>query len=141
MNRGRICGLALTLLTCLPGRAEVVRVKIDQRVPFADGHAFDRTGPYEKITGRLFLEVDPNDPANARIADLKLAPRNTRGRVEFWSDFFLLKPQDPKRGNGHLLYEVNNRGNKLALWTFNGAGQHPDDAGRCGQRLPHGAGL
>ncbi|MEN6495011.1 MAG: alpha/beta hydrolase domain-containing protein, partial [Thermoguttaceae bacterium] len=136
MNRGRICGLALsllTLLTCLPGRAEVVRVKIDQRVPFADGHAFGRTGPYEKITGRLFLEVDPNDPANARIADLKLAPRNARGRVEFWSDFFLLKPQDPKRGNGHLLYEVNNRGNKLALWTFNGTrGNNPTSLADAG---------
>src|SRR5690606_32603046 len=44
---------------------------------------------------------------------------NARGRVEFWTDFFLLAPKDPRRGNRRLLYDVNNRGNKLAVWTFN----------------------
>lgn len=102
--------------------AEVVRVEIRQRLPFADGHAFGATGPYEKITGRLYFEVDPDAAANARITDLKLAPRNARGRVEFWSDFFLLKPVDLKRGNRRLVFDVNNRGNKLALGNFNGAG-------------------
>lgn len=108
------------------GKAEVVRVEVRERGPFAEGHAFGRTGPYERIVGRLHCEVAPDDPANARIADLGLAPRNARGRVEFWSDFFLLAPADPRRGNGRLLYDVNNRGNKLALWTFNEArGNNP----------------
>jgi len=108
------------------GTAEVVRVEIRQRGPFAQGHAFGRSGPYEKIVGRLYFEVAPEDPANACIVDLKLAPRNARGRVEFWSDFFLLAPVDPRRGNRRLLYDVNNRGNKLALWTFNEArGNNP----------------
>ena len=86
---------------------------------FAGGHAFGTTGPYEKVVGRLYLEVSPDDPANQAVVDLKLAPRNARGRVEFWSDFFLLKPADPARGNRRLLYDVNNRGNKVAVWTFN----------------------
>jgi hypothetical protein len=108
------------------GTAEVVRVEIRERGPFASGHAFGRSGPYEKITGRLHFEVAPEHPANACIVDLKLAPRNARGRVEFWSDFFLLVPADPRRGNRRLLYDVNNRGNKLALWTFNEArGNNP----------------
>jgi hypothetical protein len=101
------------------GRAEVVRIEIHQRVPFADGHCFGRSGPYEKLSGRMFIEVDPHHPANARIHDLQLAPRNERGRVECWTDFFLLKPADPQRGNRRILYDVNNRGNKLALGTFN----------------------
>jgi len=109
------------LLAAAGARAEVVRVQIDERKPFADGHSFGRSGPYERISGRLHIEVDPNDPANARITDLGLAPRNARGRVECRTDFFLLKPVDPLRGNRRLLYDVNNRGNKLALWTFNGA--------------------
>ncbi len=111
--------LFLAAMLLCPAQAEVVRVRIDQRVAFADGHAFGQTGPYEKIVGRLFLEVDPDAPANQIICDLEYAPRNARGRVGFWSDFCLLKPLDPKRGNGRLLYDVNNRGNKLALWTFN----------------------
>ncbi len=106
--------------------AEVVRMEVRERAPFADGHKFGDVGAYEKIVGRLHCEVDPNDPSSARIADIKLAPRNARGRVEFWTDFFLLKPVDSKRGNGRLLYDVNNRGNKLALWTFNEArGNNP----------------
>jgi hypothetical protein len=108
-------------------------MEIRQRGSFAQGHVFGRSGPYERIVGRLQFEVAPEDPANARIADLKLAPRNARGRVEFWSDFFLLAPADPQRGNRRLLYDVNNRGNKLALWTFNEArGNNPMTLGDAG---------
>lgn len=119
-------GIVIALFLPRPGVAEVVRLDIRQREPFAAGHAFGRTGPYEKIVGRLYFEVRPDDPANASICDIQLAPRTERGTVEFWSDFFLLAPADPRRGNGRLLYDVNNRGNKLALWTFNEApGNNP----------------
>lgn len=102
-------------------QAEVVRVEIRERSPFAGGHSFGSAGPYEKIAGRMYLAVDPGNPANARVCDLQLAPRNSRGRVECWTDFFLLKPIDARRGNRRILYDVNNRGNMLALWTFNDA--------------------
>lgn len=111
----------LALLLSGTAQAEVVRVEIRERGAFADGHEFGRVGAYEKIVGRLHCEVDPNADSQARITDIKLAPQNARGRVEFWTDFFLLKPVDARRGNGRLLYDVNNRGNKLALWTFNEA--------------------
>ncbi|MBI5817637.1 MAG: hypothetical protein HZA88_01525 [Verrucomicrobia bacterium] len=117
-----ILGLVFTAST----QAEVLRVEVRERQPFAGGHEFGQVGAYEKIVGRLHCEVDPEDASQARIADIKLAPRNARGRVEFWTDFFLLKPADARRGNGRLLYDVNNRGNKLALWTFNEArGNNP----------------
>ncbi|MBM3861963.1 MAG: hypothetical protein FJ395_20255 [Verrucomicrobia bacterium] len=131
--------LVLSLVWLAQG--EVVRMEVRERVPFAGGHEFGKVGAYEKIVGRLHCEVDPNDASSARIADIKLAPRNARGRVEFWTDFFLLKPVDSKRGNGRLLYDVNNRGNKLALWTFNEArGNNPTtlaDAGN-GFLMRHG---
>lgn len=115
--------VAITLFLVLPqpGNAEVVRLEIRQRGPFAEGHAFGRSGPYEKLVGRLHFAVRPEDVANAGIADLPLAPRNAGGKVEFWSDFFLLQPAEPRRGNRRLLFDVVNRGNKLALWTFNEA--------------------
>jgi len=107
-------------------RASIVRLEIDQRMPFTQGHSFPHSGPYEKLVGRMHVEVNPDDPANTHIHDLELAPRNERGHVECWTDFFLLKPVDPRRGNGRILYDVTNRGNKLALWTFNEArGNNP----------------
>ena len=99
--------------------AGLIRVEVKERAPFAEGASFGRSGAYELINGRLFFEVDPKDSANARIADLALAPVNEEGLVEFWSDFTLLAPLNPAKGNGSLLYDVHNRGNKLALWTFN----------------------
>jgi hypothetical protein len=111
--------VALLLFVAVETGAEVIRLEIKTRKLFADGHRFGRSGAYEAIAGRLYFEVAPDDPANARITDLQRAPRNARSKVEFWSDFFLLKPIDSKQGNGCLLYDVHNRGNKLALWTFN----------------------
>ena len=137
--------LSTAVIVCLVALdcawAEVVRMEITQRAPFAEGHAFGSVGPYEKIVGRMYFAVRPDDPANAVITDIRRAPRNAQGQVEFWSDFFLLTPADPSRGNHRLLYDVNNRGNKLALWTFNDArGNDPTtlaDAGN-GFLMRHG---
>ena len=63
----------------------------------------------------------PNAAANAPIADLKLAPRNNRGLVIFSAEFLVLRPVEAARGNGMLLYEVNNRGNIGILYQLNEA--------------------
>lgn len=111
--------LALTVLPASPALSEVVRVEITERALFAEGRGFGPAGAYEGIRGRMHLETDPALAANARISDLGRAPLNARGKVESWTDFFLLKPVEARKGNGVLLYDVNNRGNMLALWTFN----------------------
>ena len=134
MKGSRVAHLcAITLVwAALPatGLAQVARIEIDRREPFADGQSFGEVGPYERLVGSLYLEVDPDDPANQRITDIHRAPVNQRGRVEVRTDFYLLKPVDPSRGSGRLLYDVNNRGGKVALGTFNGAGGNdPDRAG------------
>jgi len=123
MAKFRVPFVLLLLVVCLL-RAEtafggLVRIEVRERFPFAGGVSYGRSGAYEVMGGRLYFELDPNDVANARIADLALAPVNEKGLVEFWSDFTLLKPVDPAKGSGTLLYDVHNRGNKLALWTFN----------------------
>ncbi|TWT50569.1 hypothetical protein Pla22_33120 [Rubripirellula amarantea] len=116
-----VATIGLALASLPSAYAEVTRVEVSQRVPFANGHVFGRTGAYESVSGRLFFDVDPNADANDRVCDLKLAPKNQHGRVEFWADFFLLRPANPEKGNGCLLYDVHNRGSKLALMTFNDA--------------------
>lgn len=114
--------VALLLVCCpLVARAEVVQIEIADRRPFADGRSFGQSGPYERLSGKLWIEVDPSHPANSRIVDLKLAPTTSEGKVRYWTEFFLLKPVDVQRGNRHLLFDVNNRGNKLALAAFNEA--------------------
>lgn len=109
-----------------PAPCKVERVEILERTPFADGMAFGETGAYEVIKGRLRYSADPNNPANAKIVDLKLAPVNAEGKVEFEGDFLLLKPVDLSKGNRRLLYGVNNRGNILALAYFNNAAVNND---------------
>ena len=49
------------------------------------------------------------------IVDLDKAPLNARGKVEYETDFFILRPADPAKGSGVMLYEVINRGNKFLL--------------------------
>jgi len=101
--------------------AEVVDLEIKRHESFAEGHPFGTTGAYEKITGSIGIEVAPSHPANRRVVDLEPAPTTASGKVRLRTDFFLLKPVDPARGDRCLLYDVNNRGNKLALAAFNSA--------------------
>ena len=99
--------------------AEVTRFEIIKRQPFAGGQSFGEVGPYESITGRVYYELDPESPANQHVIDLKLAPCNERGKVELSADLVILSPQDLTKGNGALLYGVNNRGGLNALRHFN----------------------
>jgi hypothetical protein len=111
----------LVAACCLPAtaRAEVTRVEIATRQPYLNGRSFEGVGPYEVLRGRVHFEVDPRHRANQAVVDLELAPRNERGRVEFSADLEILTPADPARGRRVVLYDVNNRGNKVALGQFN----------------------
>jgi hypothetical protein len=104
-----------------PAAAEVVRIEVTSRADVAGGKAFGATGPYEKLAGRIYFEVDPSLAPNKIITDIDKAPRNARRRVEFSSDFFLIKPKQIERGNGTVLYEVSNRGGKGMLVFYNRA--------------------
>ena len=104
--------------------------------PTFQGRSFGAVGAYEKLVGRAFGEVDPNDPRNAVIVDIAHAPKNARGMVEYDMDFMILKPVDLAKGNHRLWFEVNNRGNLGAFQQYNDAhadeGNNPtaaDDAG------------
>ena len=101
--------------------AGVVRVEIKSHGDVLEGRAFGSAGPYEKLVGRVYFEVDPANPINRIITDLDKAPRNAAGKVEFSSDLYILRPKDPDRGNGTALYEVSNRGGKGMLSFFNRA--------------------
>ncbi len=104
--------------------AKVTRIEIQRRLPYADGVALERVGKYERVLGRVHFTLDPQDAANGQIIDLKQAPRNKQGLVEFSADLEILAPADLAKANGTLLYDVNNRGRRLALGAFQTGNDH-----------------
>jgi hypothetical protein len=108
-----ITGFALSTIVSAPSEARVVRLVVEQTRRIADGKSFGDVGPYERLDGTVYIELDPRDPLNAVIVNLDKAPKTPGGKVGFSSPFFILKPVDPARGNKKIFYGVNNRGNKL----------------------------
>jgi hypothetical protein len=110
----RACTIAILCLLVRPplSSADVTSVTITSRSVVADGHAFGKTGSYEKLVGRIEFAIDPNDRHNTPIADVAFAPRDSDGRVRFSSDLMVLQPTDRARGNGILLFEIANRGRR-----------------------------
>ena len=112
----------LGLLVChAPAFAELTGMTVAARVTVANGQAFGTSGAYEKLTGTVEFAVNPKEPHNARITDIDRAMTAADGRVHFTADVLVLKPVDPSKGNGVLLFEVVNRGNILLLNKFNSA--------------------
>jgi len=81
----------------------LAHVDVHRRTPFGDGR-------YERLHGVARFAVDPDAPENAGITDLRLAPRDAGGTVRFEADFCVLRPSDPGRASGRLLFQVANRG-------------------------------
>jgi hypothetical protein len=97
----------------------VVGLEVKTRQPLAGGQDFGSVGRYIQLDGTAHFAVDPAHPLNRSITDIDLAPRDGAGRVRFAADFRILLPEDPGRGSHRLLLDVPNRGNRLALATFN----------------------
>ncbi len=81
--------MRIVLLTCLLGVWAAcfgeTRFYVDQRLDWSKGQGFGQAGPYEYISARVVTDAG-------------------EGRVE------LLKPRDPKYGNGTLELDVNGKG-------------------------------
>lgn len=119
-----LVSLAAPLLVIGYAQAGVTKIEIVNRLPFADGLPIDDRGPYERLLGKVYFSVDPAAAANSQVIDLELAPKNARGQVEFSADLEILAPVDLAHASGTLLYDVNNRGNRLCLGQFNTGADH-----------------
>ena len=100
----------------------VNRLEVTATYDAYGGASFGDVGPYQVVTGIVHGKLDPSSPANAGIVDLALAPRDAQGMVDYSEDFVILRPKNAANANRVLFYDVVNRGNKLALGAFNGAG-------------------
>ena len=117
--RGFIVVISCLLAHPLSTSAEVTSVTIISRTLLADGKSFGATGSYERLVGRIEFALDPADPHNVEIVDLKHARRDADGRVHFSSDLNVLRPTDPTKGNGVLLFHISNRGVMDLMGIFN----------------------
>ncbi|MFL5285379.1 MAG: alpha/beta hydrolase domain-containing protein [Rhodopila sp.] len=116
----------------------ITHLEIASRTPLVGGPTFGDAGAYERIEGTAHGTLDPSHPGNRGIALLDKAPRDATGRVAYRSGFVLLRPADAAKGNGRLLYEVNNRG-RIMLFTnlcAGKAGNQPETAADLGNAMP-----
>ena len=99
-----------------------IRLDIERRESFAGGVEFDGAGPYERLLGKAYFAIDPDEPDLPYICDLDLAPRNADGRVEFSCVVDIVKPVDLSKGSDRVLYEFSNRGGRAAFRYSDGGG-------------------
>jgi hypothetical protein len=100
--------------------ARITEINITSEVDAFGGITFGGVGAYRLLRGTAKGEVDPNDPRNAVITDIKLAPTNANGMVEYRMDINIIKPFDLSKGNHRVLLDFNNRG-QLRLGRLNEA--------------------
>ncbi|HJU26498.1 MAG TPA: alpha/beta hydrolase domain-containing protein, partial [Rhodanobacteraceae bacterium] len=116
----------------------IAAIEITSRAPFVGGASFGTVGAYERLDCVAIGELDPAHPGNRGIVNLDKAPRNARGNVEYRSDMCILRPANPERGNGRILYEVNNRGRMMLFANLCAGrpGNQPTNAADLGNALP-----
>ena len=113
-----VAGYALFIVASA-SEAEVTRVEITQRQDVLGGREFGAAGAYEVLAGRAYFAVDPQHARNVAVTDLKLAPRDAGGQVQFSADFAVLRPKDAAKANGVALFDVVNRGRRTILNFIN----------------------
>src|SRR5689334_18629384 len=104
VHLGVLAALATAAVTA---DARIVKVTITSKEsPTFGGYSWPGVGQYEKLIGMAYGELDPNDPHNSVITDIKLAPRNANGKVEYSHNFYILKPITPATGNHKVVYDA-----------------------------------
>jgi len=126
------------LAASAPASARLTAITITAVEPFAPGTSFGEAGAYERVKGVFRGELDPQDARNRVIVNLDKAPRNASGKVEYEADFFMLRPAEPARANGKIVYDVTNRGRLNFHWRFTEAkkrSNNPRSAEEAGDGL------
>ncbi|HWE49517.1 MAG TPA: alpha/beta hydrolase domain-containing protein [Bryobacteraceae bacterium] len=103
----RLCALGFAFVSLVSAR--VTGIDITGKSDAPDG--------YQRLIGKAHFAVDPKLPANQIIADIKYAPVNAAGMVEFSADLYIYKP-DPAKSNHTVIFEVSNRGGRSLVSTF-----------------------
>src|SRR5262245_35184762 len=71
VRRTLAAGCVCLALHPVRAAAEVTKVVITSQGVVAGGHSFGTVGTYEKLVGRIEFALDPADPHNRGITDLR----------------------------------------------------------------------
>src|SRR5438094_10489783 len=110
LRRHLVWALSVFVFLASATDAHVTRVEIVSREDVQGGRAFGLAGAYERIVGRVYFAVSPENAHNRQIVDLDKAPRNAQGEAEFAAGLYLHTRKDRNKGNGAVLLEVSYRG-------------------------------
>ena len=111
------CGTLLIAATS-PALARITSLTNCQTTSPYGSISFGAAGAYVQRACTANGAVDPNDPLNALIQDIKLAPK-VNGLVQYAMDVTILMPTDLSKSNHVMLFDVPNRGNRLLPGGFN----------------------
>jgi len=114
--------LAAVVCSSSPSNAYVQRIVIDGTAsvnftPIMLGTSTPGPStPYTIYVGRIFGEMNSDDPHNSIITDIDHAPK-TNGKVSYIANFEIVTPSDPTQRSGLMIHEVPNRGNNAIPTT------------------------
>ena len=100
----KLRALLLACVLATPASASVTKLTVEKTSPIAGG--------YELLEGHFRGALDPADKRNAIITDIRLAPKNAAGKVEYSATFAIARPTGVT--SGVLVYDVSNRGRGAA---------------------------
>jgi hypothetical protein len=109
----------------------VERLRVMTRSPAFEGASFGAAGAYERVIAEADMVLDPSHAANRGIVDAALAAA-ADGKVRYRTSVMILRPADATKDSGVMVFEVANRGRKLALQFVNGGTIEADKASDAG---------
>jgi hypothetical protein len=98
-----------------------IRFELQDRVPLAGGQSFGESGCFERILGRVHLDLDPAAVENQLCFDIRGAERTAAGTVRVSTDLWLIRPTRADGAGRRLVFDLLNRGNKRSVQFFNDA--------------------
>ena len=88
MKRHTLATAVACALACAgTSEARITKITVTSTSPAYGGASIGAVGPYERVVGTAFGEIDPASRLNNVIVDVGLAPKNARGNVEYSFDF------------------------------------------------------
>jgi hypothetical protein len=109
----------------------IEKLEVGKRKPAFAGASFGEVGTYEFVAAVATVRVQPRHPANRAIVDIERAA-DADGYVRYQTDVVILRPANAARASGALIFDIANRGNKLALARLNDGATQFDTAAQAG---------
>jgi len=136
--RAAIVAVAVVVAGCVGGptapagpAAVVEKLDITTRRAAFGGATFADVGGYDFIAGVATVRIDPRHAANRAVVDVELAADGD-GFVRYQTDVVMLRPARAAAASRTLVFDIANRGNKLALGRLNDGATQFETAAQAG---------